>query len=136
MSRLATVNEEITGIGPDGRGLRVEPGQYVVAELDGVDPDHVYVYDPADDQGPGGRLLACIQVRDAARIFEITEDALAKVKPGHILEPDHTRILRWTCTVRGCGDAVLDNSGHVYGSVTERTCEESQAFWANARSSR
>lgn len=51
---------------------------------------------------------------------------------GHQVEDDApggvSRVQRWTCTV--CGDAVLSYNGNIYGGAVERTCEESQAFWA------
>ncbi len=35
-------------------------------------------------------------------------------------------VLRWTCTA--CGDAVLDNLGHIYGSAVDGTyCNRGQA---------
>lgn len=62
----------------------------------------------------------------------VPEAVVAAVRPGHNLEADPpaalTAVRRWTCT--RCGDAVLLNGGHTYGGATERTCEESQAFWA------
>jgi hypothetical protein len=57
----------------------------------------------------------------------------AKVRDGHTFENDPTHALssvsRWTCTT--CGDAVLDSGSVVYGGATERTCDESAAFWGS-----
>lgn len=42
-----------------------------------------------------------------------------------------TSMCRWTC--KTCGDAVLVRpDGSTYGGASERTCEESQAFWKRA----
>jgi hypothetical protein len=61
-------------------------------------------------------------------------EILAIVEPlGHTVESDPpaalTAVQRWTCTT--CGDAILRNGGITYGGATERTCEQSQRFWAN-----
>lgn len=61
------------------------------------------------------------------------EPAVAKaIENGHTVEWDApgavTAVRRWTC--KRCGDAVLDNCGHLYGGAIERTCDESIAFWA------
>lgn len=59
---------------------------------------------------------------------DLPERVAAKVQAGHALEVDPPHALsavsRWTC-----GDAVLMNGTAVYGGVTERTCEQSLAFW-------
>lgn len=60
----------------------------------------------------------------------LNADVQAKVKAGHTLEwdpPVLSSVRRWTC--KTCGDAVLDCRGNVYGGATERTCDESLAFW-------
>ena len=62
---------------------------------------------------------------------ELPERVAAKVQEGHTFEsdPPHTwsSVSRWTCTT--CGDAVLLNGRVVYGSATQRTCDESVAIW-------
>lgn len=68
------------------------------------------------------------------RVLSLPEDVAAKVKPGHAFEadhPGHSAAGRWTC--KTCGDAVLNYRGNIYGGATERSCEESQAFWARWR---
>lgn len=51
---------------------------------------------------------------------------------GHKVEHDPpagmTAARRWTCVT--CGDAVIDYLGNIYGGAIDRTCEESQLFWA------
>lgn len=52
---------------------------------------------------------------------DLPERVAAKVQAGHALEVDPPHALsavsRWTCGVT------------MYGGVTERTCEQSLAFW-------
>lgn len=67
---------------------------------------------------------------------EAVEPAVARAtEKGHNVEWDApagmTAVRRWTCT--RCGDAVLDNRGHLYGGALDRTCDESMAFWAEWR---
>lgn len=68
---------------------------------------------------------------EASATPALPDQVTAAVKAGHALESDPpaalTAVRRWTCTT--CGDAVLLREGHAYGGATERTCEESQAFW-------
>jgi hypothetical protein len=50
---------------------------------------------------------------------------------GHAVTYDPTHglssVLRWTCT--RCGQAVLDNRGHVYGGAIEADCAAPEARW-------
>lgn len=55
-TRVAFVDEETLGIGPNGCGLRVRPGGYIIAEVDGLDEDCVMVEDPEQP----GTLLAIL----------------------------------------------------------------------------
>jgi adenine-specific DNA methylase len=61
----------------------------------------------------------------------VPAEILERVKAGHAVERDPpaalTRAERWTCP--RCGDAVLRYDEHIYGGATERTCDESIAFW-------
>jgi hypothetical protein len=72
-------------------------------------------------------------------IVVLPEEVLVKVEPGHQFYNDPpsgiSAMRRWTCD--NCGDAVLCSpSGNVYGSATENTCEQSQAFWEQYKARR
>jgi hypothetical protein len=59
----------------------------------------------------------------------------AAVAKGHTLEWDPpaamTAALRWTCS--DCESSVIDYRGNVYGSATEKTCEQAKADDAEFR---
>lgn len=48
-------------------------------------------------------------------------EVLARVMPGHNVEWDAVRGERWTCTT--CRRAVLREGNTIYGSATEKPCD-------------
>lgn len=67
-------------------------------------------------------------------------EVAAKVLEGHVMEWDPPAALtaaqRWTCINNGCGATVIRYGERVYGSATEKTCEQSKADWAEFWASR
>lgn len=90
---------------------------------------------PAADSSLEGRSAPGL-LTQASEPEKVVEPAVAKaVENGHTVEWDApagiSAVRRWTCT--RCGDAVLDNRGHLYGGAFDRTCDESMEFWAEWR---
>lgn len=77
-------------------------------------------------------LIAAVDAADPD-VVSAPPPIAARVRDGHQLEWDPpanilTSVVRWTCVT--CGDAVLVKGTVVYGGATERTCDESVAFWS------
>ena len=71
--RVAFLDEETQGIGPNGRGTRVAPGAYIIADLDGMEPGMLML------QVAGSTLLlAIVQESDANHIQEVLDGPHAR----------------------------------------------------------
>lgn len=64
---VAILDEEATGIGPDGRGKKVAPGAYLVAALDGMRPGIIMLADT------DGTLIAMMGIDYVAHMQEVLD---------------------------------------------------------------
>lgn len=64
---VAFLDEEATGIGPNGRAMKVAPGPYVVAALDGMRPGIIMLAEP------DGTLIAMMDLDYVAHMQEVLD---------------------------------------------------------------
>ncbi len=71
-ARVAFIDEPANGLGWHGRGVKVEPGAYRVAQLDGMQDGIIMLQDPGSD-----KLLAMVEEQSVAEFREVLDTPFA-----------------------------------------------------------